>query len=140
MFAATGDLAAAALANAYLHYPSREFVTSEYVRLEVLPKARWMRQADEIDFYETFFRRTRSVPPSASLLEFAMEEASKIGLNAIDALHVASAVFGGAEEIITTEKSTKPMHRTKLVRVTSILPNGGAPSRTKLGKKRPKSG
>jgi hypothetical protein len=60
-----------------------------------------------------------------------MEEACKIGLNALDAIHIACAVFGGAEEIVTSEKPTMPMHRTSLVRVVSIFPDEDAITETK---------
>ena len=124
IFAAKGTTDAAALALPFLQDPNREFVTSDYVRLEVLPKATWMRNEAEIELYETFFRlNLRTIPTSAALLELAMDEACKIGLNALDAIHIACAVFGGAEELITSEKTTKPMHRTNLVRVVSIFPD-----------------
>jgi predicted nucleic acid-binding protein len=123
IYAAQGTSDAAAQALTFLQDPDREFVTSEYVRLEVLPKARWMHNQGEVAFYETFFgMNSRIVPTSGALLEYAMGEASRVGLNALDALHIACAVFGGAEELITTEKPTKPMYRTDKVRVVWIFP------------------
>jgi predicted nucleic acid-binding protein len=123
IFAARGTPEAAALALPFIQDPNREFVTSEYVRLEVLPKAIWMHNDPEADFYNAFFAiNTRTVPTSAALLSLAMEEASNYGLSALDAIHVACAIFGGAEELVTSEKSTKPIHRTQGVRVVSIFP------------------
>lgn len=37
-----------------------------------------------------------------------------------NALHVVAAAHCGAEELATTEKPTKPIHRTRLVKVVSI--------------------
>ncbi|MBZ5509659.1 MAG: PIN domain-containing protein [Acidobacteriia bacterium] len=123
IFAAKGTTEAAALALPFLQDPAREFVTSEYVRLEVLPKPICFRNEVEVEFYNTFFRlNTRTIPTSVALLELAMEEACRTGLSALDAIHIACAVFSGAEEIVTSEKVTKPMHRTRLVRVVSIFP------------------
>lgn len=123
MFAAQGTHEAAALALPFLQDANREFITSEYVRLEVLPKPIYFHNEAEAEFYNAFFRvNTRTIPTSAPLLELAMEEACRTGLSALDAIHVACAVFGGAEEIVTSEKTTKPMHRTQLVRVVSIFP------------------
>ncbi len=123
IFAAKGTTEAAALALPFLQDPTREFVTSEYVRLEVLPKPTYFRNEIEVEFYNTFFRlNTRTIPTSVALLEFAMEEACRTGLSALDAIHIACAVFGGAEEIVTSERVTRPMHRTRLVRVVSIFP------------------
>lgn len=124
IFAAKGTTDAAALALPFLQDPEREFVTSEYVRLEVLPKATCFHNEAEVDFYNAFFSlNTRTVPTSAALLELAMEEACRHGLNALDAIHIACAVFGGAEEIVTSEKTTKPMHSTQLIRMVSIFPD-----------------
>ena len=129
IFAAQGTTEAAALALPFLQDANREFITSEYVRLEVLPKPTYFRNEVEVEFYNSFFRlNTRTIPTSIPLLELAMDEACKVGLNAIDAIHVACAVFGGAEEIVTSEKITKPMHRTQLVRIVSIFPPEPAPA------------
>jgi predicted nucleic acid-binding protein len=123
IFAARGDTQAAALALPFLQDPNREFVTSEYVRLEVLPKPICFQNEAEVEFYNGFFRlNTRTIPTSVALLELAMEEACRTGLSALDAIHIACAVFGGAEEIVTSEKTNKPMHRTRLIRVVSIFP------------------
>ncbi len=123
IYAAKGTTAAAGLALPFLGDPTREYVTSEYVRLEVLPKAIYHKNAAEEAFYRGFLGlNIRCVPASAALLELAMEEACKTGISGIDAIHVACAAFSGAEEFITSEKSTKPIHRTTLVRVVSIFP------------------
>jgi len=42
------------------------------------------------------------------------------GLAAMDALHLAAARSVAAEEFVTTEKSTKPMHQVTEIRVISI--------------------
>jgi predicted nucleic acid-binding protein len=123
IFAAKGNTEAAALALPFLQDATREFVTSEYVRLEVIPKPTCFGNQIEVEFYNAFFRLNgRTIPTSVALLELAMEEACRTGLSALDAIHIACAVFGGAEELVTSEKNTKPMHRTQLVRVVSIFP------------------
>lgn len=45
-----------ARALAILNDPQRDFASSSFVRLEVLPKAIWTRKQDEQTFYETFFQ------------------------------------------------------------------------------------
>jgi len=125
IFAAQGTTDAAALALPFLADPNREYVTSDYVRLEVLPKATFHKRAAEVEFYNLFFTTTtRSIPTSEALLEYALEEACKTGIHGFDAVHIACAVFAGAEELITSEKTNRPMHRTKLVKVVSIFPAG----------------
>jgi hypothetical protein len=123
IFAARETTAAAALALPFLGDPNREYVSSDYVRLEVLPKATFHKRTAEVAFYNLFFTTTtRSVPTSEALLKYALEEACKTGIQGLDAVHIACAVFAGAEELITSEKTGSPIHRTKLVRVVSIFP------------------
>lgn len=124
IFAAKGTPDAAALALTFLQDQNREFVTSEYVRLEVLPKAIFHGNVAEVEFYNGFFQQLniRTVQTSIALLELAAQEAFRTGISGLDAIHIACAVFGGAEELVTSEKTTKPIHRTRLVRVISIFP------------------
>jgi hypothetical protein len=106
----SGVLITAARGNAALSTPaieilsdaSREFVSSEWVRLEVL-----------VGLCAQF-------PPG--LLAAAMEEAVQSGLSAVEAIHVVLAATSGCEELITSEKSTSAIHRTKRVRIVSIHP------------------
>ena len=127
--AAKGTTEVAALALPFLADPDREYVTSDYVRLEVLPKAVFHRRQEEVDFYNAFFQtNARSIPTSAALLEYALEEACNTGIQGLDAIHIACAVFAGAEEFITSEKHTTLIHRTQKVRVISIFPVPSAAS------------
>lgn len=105
--------------------PNREFASSQFVRLEVLPKPIHGKRQDEIDFYETFFAQVSYWAESLDeLVEPAFAQASSYGLAALDALHVAAAFLVGAEELITTEKPTKPMHRITGIQVISIAEPG----------------
>ena len=108
-------------AHTILDDPERTFVTSDYIRMEVLPKALYHRQSQEGLLYERFFARAvQIVPPSASLMIQAYTEACTCGLSALDALHVAAAKFSGSEEFITTEKSTQPLFRVTGIAIKSI--------------------
>jgi hypothetical protein len=40
----------------------------------------------------------------------------------MDALHVAAAISAGAEELITTEKLEKSIHRVDSINILSIRP------------------
>jgi predicted nucleic acid-binding protein len=123
IWAAQGTTENAAIALPFLNDGSREYVTSDYIRLEVIPKSVFHANTIEHEFYEEFFSTNiRCINPSESLVEYAMEEGCKTGISGIDALHIACAVYAGADEFITTEKNTKPMHRTTLIKVTCIRP------------------
>ncbi len=108
-------------ALAVMDDPRRDFCTSQLVRLEVLPKAKFFKQTEEIEFYETHFKTVRSEEPMTRALgEEAAELASQYGIAAMDALHVAAAIRQGAEEFVTTERPGKPIFRVRGITVTSL--------------------
>lgn len=118
---ARGEQDAAVKAMAILDDATREFASSEFVRLEVLPKAIYYRSTAEIKFYELFFSSVKHwATTSETLIKEAYREASQTGLAALDALHVVAAASVKADEFITTEKPEKPLHRTKLVKIVSV--------------------
>lgn len=121
--AARGEAAVAFKALDILDDPNREFASSMFVKLEVFPKALYNRNETESEFYETFFSRVMSWADSFdAIVHGAFKEACDSGLAALDALHVVSAVHADAEELVTTERLDKPIHRTRLIRVVSIAP------------------
>ncbi len=119
--AARGSLASSPIALAVLDDPERSFASSLFVRLEVLPKALFHKRTDESAFYEEFFQSV----DAWALLEIglfgeALRIASDVGLSALDALHVAAALAVGADELITSEKPGKPIHRVRGITVRTI--------------------
>jgi predicted nucleic acid-binding protein len=119
--AARGRTEVSAQAMAVLDDPDRIFASSEFVRLEVLPKALFNQNADEADFYNAFFGAVTHWPTSNdAVVRHAYEIGVRLGLAALDALHAAAAISAGAEELVTTEKRTKPLHRVTDIRVRSI--------------------
>ena len=60
------DVAARVLA--LLEAPERTFVTSDFLRMEVLPKALYYQRPAEVALYERFFSRARLIPVSAALV------------------------------------------------------------------------
>jgi predicted nucleic acid-binding protein len=103
--------------------PDLAFVSSIFVKLEVLPKAIYNGFREEAAFYQSFFDNDVDfwVSFSDELVETAQQKAGKFGLSALDALHVAAAISAEADEFITTERPGKPMYRVKGIRVRSIL-------------------
>jgi predicted nucleic acid-binding protein len=99
----------------------RSFVSSPFVRLEVLPKAIFHQRHAEVAFYEAYFEAVVDwVPPDQELLKEASRLAALFGLSAIDALHVAAATVAGADELITSEKAGRPIHRVSSLTVKTI--------------------
>jgi predicted nucleic acid-binding protein len=108
-------------ALAVMEDPSRQFYTSQMVKLELLPKAAFFKQDAEIEFYQTHFRAAKGEEPlSRELGKKAEEIARQYGVAAVDALHLAAAIRQGAEEFITAEKPGKPMFRVRGISVKSI--------------------
>lgn len=119
--AARGQDPIAAKAMEILDDPDREFASSNFVKLEVLPKAKYYQNIAEVEFYETFFTAVIHWAHSfESIIETAYQEACNSGLAAMDALHVAAATSVNAVELVTTEKPDKPIHRTNMIKVISI--------------------
>jgi predicted nucleic acid-binding protein len=102
--------------------PLRRFVVSDYLWLETVPKAIYNKQSVQAEYIEGLFNVAAFVPADDAIVAKARKIASTYGLAAMDALHVASAIEGGADELITFEKPTKPFFRIppELLRITSL--------------------
>jgi predicted nucleic acid-binding protein len=81
---ATGDAAEKLLAD-----PNREFVASDIVRLELLPKPVFFKQQPALSFFEDFFTTlcTELLETTPALVKQAEAEACQAGLSA----HLATA-------------------------------------------------
>lgn len=101
-----------------LYDPNREFIASDFLRLEVLPKPTFNKRQPSIAFCEKYFQNCQHyVETNKLLLDTAFAEACNLGLPPIDAIHLAAAHLGNADDFVTLEKPTKPMHRSRLVKV-----------------------
>jgi predicted nucleic acid-binding protein len=101
---------------------SREFASSKFIRMEVIPKAIYYRKTEEAEFYESFFNAvTYWVSDTEKLIQNAYDISCQYGLAAMDALHIAAALSISAEEFITTEKPNKPMFRVPGIKLISIF-------------------
>lgn len=121
--AATGrqpDVMPAAIA--VLDDETRVFLSSPFVRLEVMPKAIHGRRAAEVAFYESLFDAVVEFADPAVLTDPAFDLAARYGLNGLDALHLAAAQVLGADEFVTTERPTSPLFRVPGIRVRTIRP------------------
>lgn len=98
--------------------PDREFVASEYLRLEVLPIASYFNKQRETSFYEKFFDGVTQWADAATLIAPAYSIAIQYGLGALDALHLAAANNFNAE-FVSAERITKPIYRASS-NITSI--------------------
>lgn len=100
---------------------NRQFVSSNFVWLEVLPKALYNKSRTEQQVYEAFFKHVRIwADDLEQVVADAMQVAPLYGLAACDALHIAAALLARADEFVTSEKPTKPFSRVRGIKVTSI--------------------
>ena len=60
------------------------------------------------------------VDPDQDLVEQASHVASRFGLAALDALHVAAALSVGADKLVTSEKPGRPIHRVASLSIKTI--------------------
>lgn len=103
--AAEADASDAALA--VLDDPAYELLYSRIVELEVMPKPTFQGRSRECDFYKAVFESATLVCCSEQTVDRALAQACLNNLSAGDALHVACAMDGGADELLTVEKRTK---------------------------------
>ncbi len=100
---------------------NRIFISSRFVKLEVLPKPTWYNNKLEVQFYQDFFDTVSEwVDDCDQLADEALRIGSLYGLGGMDALHVAAAIASQADELITTERVTSPLLRAQGVLVKSI--------------------
>lgn len=109
------------LALQMLEDPNRLFLTSPFVRLEVLPKAIFNKQAAEARFYESFFARAIVARDLAAIFTLGEKEAATSGVGSMDSLHVADAHLLKAHKFVTTEKPGKSIHRSSLIKVVYLF-------------------
>ena len=100
--------------------PDREFASSVFVQLEVLPKAAYNKRRAEENFYKSFFAAVARWADPTDTLNDSLKVASTYGLSALDGLHVTAALGVRADEIVTTEGATKPIHRAQGIRIVSV--------------------
>jgi hypothetical protein len=68
LYAAQGTAILAERALRFLFDPEREYATSDYVRLELVPHARYHKRQAEVEFYETFFQSAiKHIPTSKTI-------------------------------------------------------------------------
>jgi predicted nucleic acid-binding protein len=87
----------------------REFVSSIFVKLEIHPKAIYNGFRDEAAFYQSFFENDVEllVGFSEEMAEVAQQQAGKFGLSALDALHVAAALYAKVDEFVNHGETGK---------------------------------
>lgn len=89
----------------------REFLSSEFLRLETLPYTIHFKRSKEQAFLHNFFEQHVDywVTNEVDLFQPAYDLIVRHNLQLIDALHLSAAMMYKAE-FVTVEKPTKPFH------------------------------
>lgn len=109
-----------ARAVAVLDDPGRQLIVSDAVWLVVMPKPLYHKQQLESDFYQAIFDAAEVITWRVDSLRLARDLAKDYGIAAMDAIHVALAIAAEADELMSGERSEKPMFRVTKVTMTSI--------------------
>jgi predicted nucleic acid-binding protein len=116
-----GKLDSARRLMAILDDPDRRFIVSSYLVLETIPKPLFHGKDAEVKFMREFIARAyRHIPGSQSLVDEAVQLAGRYDIHPLDALHIAAAIAGKADEFLTLEKPDNPICRPKEIRVVSL--------------------
>lgn len=107
-------------ALAFLSGTDREFLTSPFIELEVLPKPVRMGGREEVAFIEEFLGGCTVIRDLDGMVRLAYDEMVSHNVKLVDALHLAAAHLGGADELVTLEGHEQPMYRTRLVKVSLL--------------------
>ena len=96
-------------ANIILNDERRDFIVSDPLWLELMPKPLFYKRTEEVDFYASFFGRAQQrLSWNTATQKRAHALASTYGLAAMDAIHIAFALEAGADQFISAENSTEP--------------------------------
>jgi predicted nucleic acid-binding protein len=96
--------------------PTRLFLYSDYLWLEVLPKPIFFKEPKRILYINKLFEQSEKILTSQATIDKAINLASNYGLSAMDALHAATAIEGKADEFVTFEKPAKPFFLHSIIR------------------------
>lgn len=116
-----GEHVAAERIYEILNDSTREFVISDFIKLEVIPKPTFNKNNSEVQFYNEYFKEAATnISPSSKVTETALDLACKYDLEPMDAIHAGTALLAKVDEFITLEKPNKPLLRIKELRVITF--------------------
>lgn len=105
----------------FIDDPERQFIVSDYLKLEVIPQPTFHRRHEEIQFMQTFLDSAAEyVTANGQITNQALILACRYSLGAMDALHAGTAILSNAHVLITLEKPEKPLCQIKEINVVSL--------------------
>jgi predicted nucleic acid-binding protein len=89
-----------------------------------MPKSLYFKQERKVSYITKLFEKFEKILSNQAIVDKAVSLSSSYGLNAIDALHAASAIEGKADELVTFDKNTKPFFRIPSSEIRIVSLNG----------------
>lgn len=113
------------IAFAILEDPARILLSSDFLQLELLPKPTFHQNQAQVEFIRQLLEQTIHIPTDSRITHKALDLAGRYDIAALDALHAAAAIVGGADELVTFENRRKPLHKIppNEITVTSLHPD-----------------
>ena len=100
----------------------RLFIYSRFLSFGTLSLAIYYRKPVRGGIFRAYFNLCTHISDNLpAILDETRRQIEQYGIISMDACHIAAAVVGGAREFYTFEKPTKPMFRTKEIKVISLL-------------------
>lgn len=89
---------------------AREFVANDILELEIIPRAVFLRNQKELEFFRFYLSSVVThLETSPADVKAALALACQYGLGAADSIHLKSALDTQCDELITAEKPTSEL-------------------------------
>lgn len=121
IYAFRGEAELCRKAMEILDDPEREFIVSDYLKLEILPKPIFHQFHEEVEFMQTFLDSASfHVSATSSITDKAIALACRYNLSPLDALHAGTAIESNADVLVTGEKPENPLCQVQEIKVISL--------------------
>lgn len=108
------------IAFAILDDPGRLLLTSDFLHLELLPKPTFHQNLAEVEFIRRILDHTTHISNDSRITQKALDLSSRYDLAVLDSLHAASAIIGGADELVTFESRNRPLYKIPPTEISVI--------------------
>ncbi len=99
--------------------PDREFIASDFLSLELLPKPTFNKKEDAVAFYTEYLLAVSDlVKITPEVTSEALTLACNFGLGPIDALHFQAAINADVSEFFTSEKRSRAFFNINNLSIT----------------------
>jgi predicted nucleic acid-binding protein len=121
--AALGNQIASKRALEILDDENRIFVSSHFVKMEILPTPMKKKDKNEEEFYQLFFSRVTTWAVNLDrIIDDAIGLAGNSGVKILDACHIMAAISLQADEFVTAEAVNSPVLKAPGIKTISIQP------------------